>query len=77
VSGLEAALEMDPKLGHSLDLSLFSLFIPAILLDRSNSYMALSSPRLNYELLFFAAETSCSDKHPNSKLYKYLNLINQ
>jgi hypothetical protein len=33
-------LDMDPKLGWSLDLlspSLFSIFVPAVLLDRKNS----------------------------------------
>jgi hypothetical protein len=37
---LEPLLERDPKLGWSLDLlslSLFSIFVPAVLLDRSNS----------------------------------------
>ena len=37
---LELPPEMDDKLGHSLDLSslsLFSIFVPAVLLDRNNS----------------------------------------
>jgi hypothetical protein len=42
VSGLGVPLphEMDPKLGSSLDLlslRLFSIFVPAVLLDRNNS----------------------------------------